>query len=197
LDEQIKIRGFRVEPGEIEASLLDVPGISAAQVVALEDPSGSRRLIAYCVKRPTEFISAKDVKSKLAKTLPDYMVPSIIVFIGSMPLTPNGKVDRRALPKPEQEIAPDGEAYVPVHNALESRIAAVWSDVLQVQRISSTDNFFELGGDSLSAVRVVLRLSQEFGLEIFIRTLFDHPSVEALTKTIAESMHENLPRQQL
>jgi amino acid adenylation domain-containing protein len=185
-DDQVKIRGFRVEPGEIESHLLNVPGVAAAKVIAHEDSSGDKRLVAYYVTRSFDSISAADLRQTLAASLPDYMVPSAFVFIDRMPLTPNGKLDRSALPKPAQDVANRVEIYVPPRNAVERRIAAVWSEILEIERIGTSDNFFELGGHSLSAMRAVIRLSKEFGIQVSIRVLFDHPTVGALAGAIAQ-----------
>jgi len=193
LDDQIKIRGFRVEPGEIESHLLNIPGVAAAKVIAHEDSSGDKRLIAYCVTRAVDSIIAPDLRQTLAASLPDYMVPSAFVFIDHMPLTPNGKLDRSALPKPVQDLGSLGESYVPLRNDLERRVAAVWSEILQIERIGAFDNFFELGGHSLSAMRAVIRLSQEFGIQVSIRILFDHPSVDALAGAIAQLIEPGSP----
>ena len=192
-DDQVKIRGFRVEPGEIESHLLNVPGIAAAKVIAHEDSSGDKRLVAYCVTRSGDSISAADLRQRLAASLPDYMVPSAFVFIDRMPLTPNGKLDRSALPQPVQDVGNRGETYVPPRNAVERRIAAIWSEILQIESIGTSDNFFELGGHSLSAMRAVMRLSQEFGVQVSIRTLFDHPSVSGLALAIAQLIQPGSP----
>jgi fengycin family lipopeptide synthetase D len=112
-----------------------------------------------------------------------------------MPLTPNGKFDRSALPKPVQDIGGRGKVYVPPRNSVERRIAAVWSEILQIERIGIFDNFFELGGHSLSAMRAVLRLSQEFGIQVSIRVLFDHPSVGALAEALTQFIHPGSPEQ--
>jgi amino acid adenylation domain-containing protein len=194
-DDQVKIRGFRVEPGEIESHLLNITGVAAAKVIAHEESSGDKRLVAYCVTRSVNSISAADLRQELAASLPDYMVPSAFVFIERMPLTPNGKLDRSALPQPVQNVGNRGETYVPPRNAVERRIAASWSEILQIERIGTSDNFFELGGHSLSAMRAVIRLSQEFGLQVSIRVLFDHPTVGALAGAIAQLIQPGSPEQ--
>jgi amino acid adenylation domain-containing protein len=187
-DDQVKIRGYRIEPAEIESHLLNVPGIAAAKVITHEDGAGDKRLVAYCVARSGDSISAGDLREKLGTDLPDYMVPSAFIFIDQIPLTPNGKLDRSALPNPADDTARPARLHVPPRNSVETRIAAAWSESLQIGEVGAFDNFFELGGHSLTAMRVILRLSREFGIQLSIKTLFDHPSVAELAGAIAAEL---------
>ncbi|MTD22460.1 amino acid adenylation domain-containing protein, partial [Pseudomonas sp. CCM 7891] len=184
-DQQVKIRGFRVEPGEIEALMLTLPGVREAAVIAREDTPGATRLVAYLSVEP--HLGSRNASSVLrpylTSQLPDYMVPAAFVVLEQLPLTPNGKLDRRALPAPSiddfafrQYEAPNGET--------EALLAAIWTDLLGLERIGRHDDFFELGGHSLLAVQVTLRARDAFGVEVPLRGLFEHPSLLALADLI-------------
>ena len=158
-DFQVKIRGFRIELGEIEARLSEFPAVRDAVVLAREDVPGEKRLVAYYTTRDGEEVGVEALRSHLLAALPEYMVPAAYVHLESLPLTANGKLDRKALP------APDGSAYAvhvyePPVGAVEEAIARIWSELLNVERIGRNDNFFDLGGHSLLAVRVLSRLRQ-------------------------------------
>src|SRR6202041_200574 len=148
-DHQVKIRGFRIELGEIESRLLNCPGLREAVVLAREDQPGEKRLVAYFTGEPD--IPVATLRSHLADTLPDYMVPAAYVRLEALPLTPNGKLDRRALPAPEDDAYGE-RAYEAPEGPIETAIAAIWSELLHLERIGRHDNFFELGGLSLLAV---------------------------------------------
>ncbi|HVR98703.1 MAG TPA: amino acid adenylation domain-containing protein, partial [Thermoanaerobaculia bacterium] len=168
IDHQVKIRGFRIELGEIEAVLAALPGVREAVVIARESPAGDRRLVAYVVG--TAEIDA------LRERLPDYMVPSALVTLPAFPLTPNGKVDRKALSAgaaPEWERG--AERYVAPRTATEEILAGIWAEVLGLEKVGATDHFFELGGHSLLATRVVSRLRGALGVEVPLRDLFAAP----------------------
>ena len=176
-DFQVKIRGYRIEPGEIEARLLQWPGLREAAVLAREDQPGDKRLVAYCVG--VDYADAKLLQAHLAATLPTYMVPATFVMLDALPLTPSGKLDRKALPAPRPDAghadlgddAPQGE--------VELRLAAIWADVLQVPRVGRHDDFFALGGHSLLAIRLTERMRRT-GLAIDVRSLFSTPTIAAL-----------------
>ncbi|VVJ19160.1 Polyketide synthase modules and related proteins [Amycolatopsis camponoti] len=163
LDDQVKIRGFRVEPGEIEAALRQHPAVTDTTVVARDG-----RLVAYVVGE------TRELRTWLRGRLPDYLVPSAFVALTAIPLNRNGKIDRHALPAPER----DAEAeYVEPRTTTERRLAAVWADVLRVERVGLTDSFFELGGDSISSMRITSRVRAEFGVEVSPRALFTAPTL--------------------
>ncbi|HKD02046.1 MAG TPA: amino acid adenylation domain-containing protein, partial [Terriglobales bacterium] len=153
-DDQVKIRGFRIELGEIEAILAQHAGVKQAVVVAKTDARGEKRLLAYVVAREAA-LTGEGLRSYLKEQLPEYMVPQAVVLLTRLPLTPNGKIDRQALPEPDE--AP-GKAYVAPANSTEEAMAAIWSEVLRRERISTHDNFFDLGGHSLMATQVVSRI---------------------------------------
>lgn len=179
LDHQVKIRGFRIELGEVENGLLAHPLVKETIVVAKDDGRGGKYLCAYFVARRE--LTAGELREHLGKTLPDYMIPSHFVQLPSMPLTPNGKIDRKALPEPDASHG-RSEAYVPPSTEKELAVAEVWREVLQVGRIGANDNFFELGGHSLKAAVVVARLQKRY--EIRMNDMFEHQTVAALAGKI-------------
>jgi acyl carrier protein len=165
VDNQVKIRGFRVELGEIESVLRTHPAVRDACVIVREDTPGDLRLVAYLRIMEEQAPAVADVPSFLKERLPGYMVPSLVA-LDSFPLTPNGKLNRLALPAPEvmneAERCPSAEPQDPI----EQRLAAIWSDLLRVQQVSLYDNFFDLGGHSLLATQMVARLEKETGLRM-------------------------------
>ncbi|HYC27566.1 MAG TPA: amino acid adenylation domain-containing protein, partial [Chitinophagaceae bacterium] len=183
LDEQVKIRGNRVELGEVESILAQHASVNQCVVVAKEDATGSKQLVGYTV--PAENFSRKDVFEYLRKKLPDYMVPSVLVELQMLPLTNNGKVDKRRLPDPDPSVLLKAQ-YAPPGNATEQAIAEVWQKLLGLPRIGIHDNFFELGGHSLLATRVVSAVRRKLQAELAIRDLFLHPTISALAACIQE-----------
>jgi amino acid adenylation domain-containing protein/non-ribosomal peptide synthase protein (TIGR01720 family) len=183
VDHQVKVRGFRIEPGEIEAALLRCAGVREAVVAAREDAPGSRRLVAYVVSDVMSEPGAPAPQARLRETLqaslPAHMIPAAFVALDALPLTANGKVDRRALPAPAT-ARPDlpGEHAAP-ETAAERRLAAIWSEVLRVEPVGLHDNFFQLGGDSILSIQVVSRASRA-GLHITARQIFEHQTIAAL-----------------
>jgi len=191
IDHQVKIRGFRIELGEIEAALLDHESVRAAVVVVRED-GGDKRLVAYLVAGG-ETPSAAGLRQHLRDLLPDYMVPTAFVVLESLPLTPSGKVDRRALPAPEGGRLHPSPVYVAPRTALEEVLAGIWSEVLGVERVGVQDNFFALGGHSLLAAQVVSRLGEALEVEVPLRRLFEVPTVLGLAEALlrdASSGHD-------
>ncbi|HEU0079606.1 MAG TPA: amino acid adenylation domain-containing protein, partial [Longimicrobiaceae bacterium] len=181
MDHQVKVRGFRVELGEIEAALRGHASVQDAVVLAREDAPGERRLVAYVVAAEGEEVSGADLRAHLTNRLPEYMVPGPVVVLEMLPLTPNGKVDRRALPAPEWS----GEAvYVAPRTPAEEMLAGILGEVLRLERVGIDENFFELGGHSLLATRVVSRVRQAFGVELPLRALFEAPTVAGLAGRI-------------
>ena len=182
-DFQVKVRGYRIEPGEIEALLRAHPAVADAAVVARHDPEDGARLVAYTVAADGAPAEASALRAHLAAQVPDYMVPGAFVALDALPLTPNGKLDRRALPEPE--AAPAADAYVPPANTVEEVLASVWAEILNVERVGVRDDFFQLGGHSLRATRVITRLRQTFQVEVPLRAFFQAPTVAGLAAQIA------------
>ena len=183
IDDQVKIRGFRIELGEIEAQLNGLAGVAESAVVVREDVPGDRRLVAYVVARAGADEGLVEVsKSQLRAQLPEYMVPAHFVLVEGLPLTANGKLDRKALPAPSETIVVSERPYVAPRTATEEIIAGVWSAVLRVPEVSIDDNFFELGGDSLMAVQVVTDTRNALGSELAMRHLFERPTVAGLAE---------------
>jgi amino acid adenylation domain-containing protein len=183
-DDQVKIRGFRIELGEIEAVLGKHTAVKQAVVLAKEDEHGDKLLLAYVVAHRHHTISSDELKTHLQQQLPDYMVPSAIVFLSKIPLTANGKIDRQALPAPEQMQA---KVYVAPRNETEQAVAKIWAEVLRRDRISVDDNFFDLGGHSLLATQVISRLRRELNIELPLRTMFESTTAAKLSDYIAQS----------
>ncbi|MCB8942382.1 MAG: thioester reductase domain-containing protein [Ardenticatenaceae bacterium] len=173
VDHQVKIRGFRVELGEIEAVLRQVTAVHEALVLAHEE-----RLVAYIVGDTTE----TELHNYLITQLPNYMHPSAYVFLAQLPLTDNGKIDRRALPLPDAPVR--GEGFVPPRTATEEALAAIWADLLGLDGVSVVDDFFALGGHSLLATRLISRMRRGLGVEVPIRKLFEEPTVAGLARLI-------------
>ncbi|MET8336074.1 amino acid adenylation domain-containing protein [Streptosporangium canum] len=179
VDTQIKIRGFRVEPLEIESMLSEHPGLAAAVVTVHEPTPGDRRLVAYIVRRPEPAVSHAELRRFLEQTLPPYMVPSVFIDIDELPLNHNGKVDRAKLPAPDGGRPELSEEFVAPRTPLEQRLAAIVAGVVGVDEIGVNDNFFEIGGDSILAIQVVAR-SQEAGIRLEPYDLFANPTVGLL-----------------
>ena len=186
LDHQVKIRGFRVELGEIEATLRQHPTIREALVVAHHRDLGDSRLISYIIPDTTMTPSLRDVRMFLQDQLPDYMLPSAVVELDAFPLLPNGKLDRRSLPVPDQSTA-ISHTFVAPRNATEDVVANIWAAVLERQRISVHDNFFELGGHSLVATHVVSRINHTFAVDMPVRALFEAPTVVEFVAKLEET----------
>ncbi|HEX6863771.1 MAG TPA: amino acid adenylation domain-containing protein, partial [Thermoanaerobaculia bacterium] len=177
LDHQVKIRGFRIELGEIEEALGEVEAVREAVVVAREDRPGDRRLVAYVVGD----VAVEELRQSLRDRLPEYMVPAAFVILEALPLTPHGKVDRKALPAPEQPAS--GSALAP-RTPVEARLAGIWAEVLGLDQVGADDHFFELGGHSLLATQVMSRLRGAFGVELPLRDLFVAPRLSDLAARI-------------
>ncbi|MEV0691702.1 non-ribosomal peptide synthase/polyketide synthase [Streptomyces sp. NPDC050388] len=185
-DAQVKIRGYRIEPGEIEAALHTHPGVAEAAVGVFEDASGTRRLVAHVVGSGGEAPAAAELRAHLERLLPAHMVPAAHVPMDALPLTVNGKLDRRALPAPGPDGYATGTDRTPPRTPAERLVAAAWADVLGVEEVNAGDDFFALGGDSILAVRVTARLRAAFGPEVSPRLLFTRPTVAALAAELGE-----------
>jgi amino acid adenylation domain-containing protein len=180
-DHQVKVRGFRIEPGEIERVLEHQPGVRQAVVVAHRDGTDVR-LVAYVASRREARPQIEDLKAALGRTLPDYMVPALIMLLDGLPLTPNGKVDRNALPKPDFRAGTSAR-FEPPRTQLQREVAAVWQELLKVDRVGIHDNFFDLGGHSLLVVQLQSRLRQCFGREPALLELFQKSTVAAIARS--------------
>ncbi len=184
-DDQIKIRGFRVELGEIETVLSHHPGVHEPVVVAREDGRGEKILVAYYLATQQPAPTSTVLRSFLKDKLPEYMVPSAFLMLDAMPMTPNGKVDRRALPAPQQtDLTPAAGQFVATKDELELQLVKIWESVLGKSPIGVRQNFFDLGGHSLLAVRLMHRLEQVFGKKMPITTLFMAPTIEQLAELL-------------
>jgi len=189
IDHQVKIRGFRIELGEIEALLVQHNVVREAIVTAREDRSGDKQIVAYVVPCGKGKASARrELRDYLKTKLPTYMVPSALVFLEAFPLTPNGKVDRKALQALEQSSTDRDHAYVAPRTATEETLAHLWSEVLGVQQIGAHDNFFDLGGHSLKAAQLISRVRSNFTVELPLRRLFETPTVAGLATTLDSLM---------
>ncbi|WP_152979043.1 phosphopantetheine-binding protein, partial [Pseudomonas corrugata] len=190
-DFQVKIRGFRIELGEIENALVACPGIREAVVIAREDSQGdaeSKRLVAYVCGEP---VPAEQLRSALLSGLPEYMVPSAFVHLDALPLTANGKLDRRALPEPGQD-ALASKAYEAPLGDTEIAIADIWKGLLHLDQVGRHDGFLELGGHSLLTVQLQARLHQDLGAEIDLRTLFAQTSLSELAQHVEQAGQSRL-----
>jgi len=187
----VKIRGFRIELGEIEAVLEKHPGVAQAVVTARE-VNGEKRLAAYIVALPNT-VTAGELRRYLKDMLPEYMMPADFVFLKSFPLTPNGKVDRRALPAPAPSDPRESEGFVAARDEFETRMVSLWEHVLSKRPIGVRDNFFELGGHSLLAVRLTSRIEKQFGKKLTITALIQAPTVESLVSLLRGGYSSSSP----
>ncbi len=189
-DDQVKIRGFRIEPGEIQAALTRLPGIAQAVVIAREDQPGDTRLVAYVVPETDHSVSTAEVRDHLRQQLPDYMVPAAIVALDRMPVTPNGKIDRGALPAPVYTTAGYGRG---ARTPQEQILTAAFAEILGLPNIAADDNFFDLGGHSLLGTRLISRIRTALGVEIPLRAIFEAPTVTQLARRLADHAGELRP----
>jgi hypothetical protein len=179
----VKIRGFRVELGEIETALNRHPAVRDAVAVVREGPSGDKRLLAYVVLDQVSAGPATgELRSFLKERLPDYMVPSTFIGLKALPLTSSGKVDRQALPAPDQIRQQLEVSFVEPRTPVEEALVAIWADVLGLQQVGIRDGFFELGGHSLLAMQLISRVSSIFRVEVPLRRLFENPTVVGLSR---------------
>ncbi|MBZ4604276.1 amino acid adenylation domain-containing protein [Mycobacterium avium] len=180
-DEQVKIRGYRIELGEIRSALVDLDGVEQAAVIAREDRPGDKRLVAYVTESGTGTADPGEIRARLAKRLPEYMVPAAVVVLDALPLTVNGKLDTRALPAPEFRNA----GYRAPSNAIEEILAGIYADVLGLDRVGVDDSFFDLGGDSLLAMRVIAAIETTLNADLSVRTVFEAPTVTQLAQRVS------------
>jgi acyl-coenzyme A synthetase/AMP-(fatty) acid ligase/acyl carrier protein len=188
-DNQIKVRGFRIELGEIETTLCDHPRVREAVVVARALGTGGEQLVAYVVCRDAQedVPAVAELRAHAQKRLPGYMVPSAFVLLDSLPVMPNGKIDRRALPDPRPLLAEAGSQFEQPQTSTEQMLARIWIEVLGVERVSVNDNFFDAGGHSLMATRVIARVRATFGVTLPLQTLFASPTIRDVARVIDEA----------
>ncbi|MBN3925209.1 non-ribosomal peptide synthetase [Nostoc sp. NMS4] len=188
VDYQVKLRGFRIELGEIEAVLEQHPAVHQCVLMVREDISENQRLVAYLV---AENITTDELRQYLRQKLPEYMIPNAFMFLAEIPLTPNGKVNRRALPTPENIDLETSNFVAPCH-PVEEVLAGIWTQVLGVKQVGIYDNFFELGGHSLLATQVISRITKALGVNIPLQSLFEFPTIAELAKNIQEASHQGV-----
>jgi amino acid adenylation domain-containing protein len=217
IDQQVKVRGYRIELGEIEAVLERHAEVKKSAVEARDDGTdGEKRLVAYVVRRGVDThengaenggngngagtqapinggVTTRELWEYLRERLPEYMVPPSIMLLDEMPLTPNGKIDRKALPAPEGSIAKSEVVYVPPRNKLEQTIAKVWREVLHVQRVGMNDNFFDLGGHSIRMIEATSKLRIALGRELSVLSMFEYPTVSKMAEFLSKTEHEEQP----
>jgi len=187
-DHQVKIRGFRVELGEVEAALMKHTAVKNAVVLARAHASGRRRLTAYIVAATAAQPSINELREFLRERLPEYMSPAAFVFLDALPMTPSGKVDRRALPAPEASRPDLAEAFIAARTPVEEMLAEIWRQTLDVEQVGARDNFFELGGHSLLATQLISRVRAAFNIELPLRALFDSPTAAGLAARIEQEL---------
>jgi acyl-CoA synthetase (AMP-forming)/AMP-acid ligase II/acyl carrier protein len=195
MDHQVKLRGFRIELGEIEAALAELPAVDQAVVHVREDRPGDKRLVAYVTSAPGSTAVVDELRAHLRRLLPDYMVPAAFLVLERFPLTPNGKVNRQALPAPE--IASGATETEAPQTPDEATMAAIWAQVLGRQSVGRNDNFFDQGGHSLLAAQLLSRAHNTFGVEIPLRVLFDAPTVAGLAAHVAQARSASLEGENL
>jgi len=196
-DFQVKVRGYRIEVSEIEVALLDLAAIKEAVVVAREDRPGYQRLIAYIVPAQGQAPTSTELRRFLKAKLPEYMVPSTFVFLEAFPLTPNGKVDRLALPAPEDTRPELDTPFAAPTTPVEEDLARIWAEVLSLDQVGIHDSFFDLGGHSLAATRVVSQVIKQFLVEVPLQSLFQSPTVAEMSAVITENQAKSLDEQDL
>jgi acyl carrier protein len=193
-DFQVKVRGYRVELGEIEQVLRAHPGVESAVVVLRAEDGAEPQLVAYAVAKQggyavshTDRPTPERLREWVAAQLPDYMVPAVVVPLERLPLTPNGKVDKAQLPAPNAAAQEAEDRHVAPATETEVQLAAIWAEVLKKERVGATDNFLALGGHSLLAIRILGKLSRAFGVRLPLRTLFDAPTVQQLARHVDDA----------
>jgi acyl carrier protein len=187
VDEQLKIRGFRIEPVEIEKAICRLRSVLEAVVIAREDKPGIKRLVAYVVPKDESRPAVRNILSVLKEDLPDYMIPSAFVFVDALPLSPNGKIDRSALPAPGNARPDIGVPFVAPRTPLEEELAEIWKEALSLDSVGVDDNFLDLGGHSLLASQIITQVIKRFQLDLPVQLLFDSPTVAEMAVVIANS----------
>jgi amino acid adenylation domain-containing protein len=185
-DFQIKVRGFRIEPGEVESTLLQHSAVKTAVVAAPETTTGERRLIAYVVSRTDPPPPVDELREYLGRTLPEPMIPGLFIFLEQLPLTPSGKVDRQALPQPDSSRPELAEQYIAPRNPAEKVVVDIWQEVLDLSKVGIHDNFFALGGHSLLATQVTFKLQERFRVNFPLYEVFNKPTVAGTVETLIQ-----------
>ena len=188
VDFQVKLRGFRIELGEIESRLCQHPDIAQAKVIVREDIPDDLRLVAYIVPQPATAPTVGELRQFLQQQLPDYFLPAAIVTLATIPLTPNGKIDRQALPIPDLDHLQFQASFVAPVTPTETTLARIWAEVLRIERVGINDNFFELGGHSLLATQVIARARRAFAIDIPLQSIFEQSTIAGLASRIDTSL---------
>jgi amino acid adenylation domain-containing protein len=191
-DTQVKIRGFRIETGEIESLISTFGGIKENVVIAREDSQGEKILVAYCVPANEAIYDEAELRQFLKQKLPEYMIPSAIVSMEKLPMTANKKIDRKALPDPENFSFTSSIAYVEPQTPTEKRLTPIWMSVLKMEKIGIKDDFFEIGGQSMIALNLIVKIEKEFGIRLPLATLFDQRTIQKLAKEIEQRKESEL-----
>jgi amino acid adenylation domain-containing protein len=189
-DSQVKVRGFRIEPGELESALCQHPGVREAVALALANETGANRLVAYVVAHGEQAPTVSELRTFLKRSLPDYMIPEALVMLPAFPLTSNGKLNLRALPPPDARRPEQSALLLRPRTPVEERLAGLWKEVLQVEQVGVHDNFFDLGGHSLVATKLVTRIRNEFSVELSLADFFAAATVEKLAERVEEALFE-------
>ena len=188
LDQQVKIRGFRIELGEIESVLNKHPAVRQSVTIAREDVAGDKRLVSYIVAAAEGPVEIGELRRHLREMLPDYMIPSAFILLAELPLTPSGKVDRRALSAPDSLRWETEQGYVAPRTPIEEVLASIWANLLGLEQVGINDNFFELGGHSLLATRLMSQIRDALQIDLAVRQLFEHPTIAELAQSIEKVM---------
>jgi acyl carrier protein len=192
IDHQVKLRGFRIELGEIEAVLAEQPEVAAAVALVREDVPGDPRLVAYVVPAAGRDLDINELRRATRSQLPGFMVPTRFVTLDAFPVTPNGKIDRAALPAPDRVEAAMTDAHLPPRTPVEALTAAIWQEVLGLDSVGIDDNFFDLGGHSLLAVKMLARLQGELGVSIRLRHFFDASTVRHVSAIVTAELLDGI-----
>jgi amino acid adenylation domain-containing protein len=189
-DDQVKLRGYRIELGEVEATLAAIPGVRSCAVTVREEEPGKKRLVAYVVARDGKASNPEQLRESARRLLPEHMVPAQFVYLNAIPLTPNGKVDRRALPAPARPSSSAANGSK-LRSKTEESVAAIWCDLFKVPALGPTDDFFDMGGDSLTGVGLLVRVRRDFGVDLELASLFEHSTIAGLSEVIDMLMLTN------
>ena len=181
-----KIRGYRIEPGEIETRLLEFENIKEAVVIVNETRISEKKLAAYIILKKKDRIDINSLISFLKEKVPDYMIPSFFIELDKLPLTQNGKIDRKALPEPDENIIIIGKNYDCIAGC-EKEVAVIWKDILEIRKVSKSDNFFTIGGTSLLAIQLINKLNEKFDIDLPLSIIFDYPTISKLSAEIEKT----------